>query len=246
MLLPKPAEVSDEATADEKIAAIAKLSVSYSLTTLQAFDKAVTKATCNTTVELAGVEGQPPRAQLSFEVAPAAEDPNKFIVSAAATDQLRAEATLVVRAALGDAAKVRAQQEEDIQKGKASIEEAQREARVRAIVSDRWLRGVWMRDDSGPETCATDAAVRFMGNNLLAGSLGTGRWALTGTEVHLVGMRDGQAIDERYTFSSADAVSGSASMPDSDAGFSLRRCAPGDIRPPSAVRPETEGEGAGQ
>ena len=228
IILPKVENVTDDATPEDKLAAISMIKISFELTTLQQYDKDVAKATCQSTVVMTGVGNGPVKGQVEYQVAPAAESPGSFIVSAI-SDQAQTYAKMMVTGALNETAARRSQEQADVQNAQAAAEQAQQQAQVRGVVKERWLRGVWILNDAGAATCGTSSAVRFQDGHVFTGGLGDGRWALSGTEVHLIGRREGQEIDERYSFSSADAFSGTASVDDSDAGFDLRRCTPADM-----------------
>ena len=235
IILPKAEDVAGDTTLEEKLAAIARIKVGYELTTIQHYDKDVAKADCQSTIVMTGAGNGPTKLQVTYQVAPAAEDPNSFIVQISG-DEAQAYGRQMVATALNEAAAQRSQEQADAESARLSAEQAQQQAQVARVVSERWLRGVWILDDAAPATCATSSAVRFQDGHVFTGALGDGRWALSGADLHLIGTQGGQAVDYTLTFESADAFSGVATPSDGgDGSTKLRRCTQAETQVAPAV-----------
>ena len=241
MIIPKPEDIAGDGSTEDKLSAIGTISLGYELTTLQAFDQAVAKATCNTTLDLtSNIDNKPEKIQITFEVSPAAENPNTFIITAN-TNEAQADARMMMAAAVAKTAQERDQQQQ-------AAQQAQLDAQLRSTVSERWLKGVWIPSNAQATTCATSDAVRFEDGHVLMGGLGNGRWSLSGTHLHIIATLQGQASDNTYDIQSADAVSFGAGLPDTDVGdISLRRCTGDELRatpePGAPVQVISDGSG---
>lgn len=234
MIMPKAGDLAGDGTLEDKQAALSSVPLSFELTTLQSFDKVVSRAVCNTTLHISPAGGQPVKLPLNFTVSPSAENAGTFVIMAD-VDEAHAETRLLVAAELQDAITKRANADQQRQ-------EQQARQQLLAQINEKWLTGVWITTEQSPETCASDSAIRFMPGHVLSGEIGDGRWSLQEDRLHVIVADHGGSVERTYTLGAADAVSFSASLPADDPGnLSLRRCTRAEINAqpgPSDVQPE--------
>ncbi len=165
--------------------------ITFSATALQAFDPAVTRATCSGNVAIANRQGETIlTGTVSYAVLPSAKNPSTFLVWSAAdaiTQQLRDHAV--------------ADQAADQQ----ARETAEQERKLTAIVKPGWLRGRWVQSGYGAQACVDGPFREFAAQNRYSGSGGDGTWGLAGTVVKIE--RDGASSFFTITNAERDGMS---------------------------------------
>ena len=233
LILPKPTDLSSDTTAEDKQSAIGAVTLSYDLTTLQSFDKAVSRASCSTTVQLSGAEGKSDKFAVSYQVSPSAENASSFIVTAD-TDAAKSFAGGMIAEAVATAV---AKREADQQDKQAS----EQHGKLMAVISPRWLVGTWISTSDNAAACANGEGMSFQANQVYEGLLFAGRWSLTGDQLHRVGSGAQGGSDETDTITEADAIS--FTLTKSNGGStSYRRCTHAEtttINPPPGSDTET-------
>lgn len=233
LIVPKDADLDQSVPEEDRSKARAAASLSYDLTTLQSFDKTVSKASCNTTIQVSGRGNQPARKfDVDYIVSPAADDANAFIVNARTTEAATF-ARSMVDGALADLATARQKAEQDTQN-------AQARATLLATVTPKWLADTWLANGEDASGCSNDRALVLKPDHTFRFSDASGRWALTADQLHLIGTSSNGAFDRLLTITAADTVSFNAT---SDAGVTLawRRCTQDEISgPPEGLPDEPE------
>jgi len=197
--------------------------VSFSETTLEGFDKGVTKAACNANVWVSGPEGEVvPRTPFDFVIKPSAQDTSTFIVTVTGTGAITAQ----IATTIGDAGLVREEAKE---------QEAQNSA-LTALVKDGWLTGRWVEVSKGSNACYEGPYVDFERNHHLEGG---GRWKLAGLQLSLI--TPSSSVNE--TITSADVSSFTSETADGTA-TNFRRCTRDDMAEPAG--PYRDDEDAGE
>ena len=189
LIAPNTDPVADDTDSQNKAAAVAALTFSFAETTLQAFDKAVSKASCNAVITIAGNDAKSNSFDVTFDVSPSADSPGDVVVFVQAPDA-KAYAQQLVNAALDDAARRQASQRADADAQKAR-------AQLLATLTPKWLSGRWIPSDSDSVACADGSALDFLPNHAMDGrSL---RWALKDDELHIVGSSSNGPVDQTLT-----------------------------------------------
>lgn len=225
LIVPKVADIEGEASIEDKQSAVDTLRLTYDLTTLQSFDQAVSRASCETTIRIAGADGKSDKFNLDYQVSPSAEDPNTFVVTTRSPDA-GSYARESVDAAVQAAAADRQAAQED-------AEEKQAKAQLLAVITPRWLVGTWITTTADATNCADERALTFSANHAFNSQGHTGRWALNANELHLVGNGPSGSVDDTSTITKADAVSFTTATTDNNS-VTWRRC----------TRAETEAPGS--
>ena len=225
LVIPKATDIAGEAPLPDKESAIASLSLSHDLTTLQGFDKAVNKASCNTTIKINGTGGVSNSFSVDYQISPSADDPNAYVLTAVTADA-KAYVKDLIATALTQAATTHANDEQKVQ-----AEQAQ--ASLLAMLTPRWLIGTWIPTAADATSCSDGQSLSFAPNHVFTNATSTGRWALSADQLHIVGSGSSGSIDAEFTITQADAVSFSA-INSNNASLSWRRCARDEINPPSA------------
>ena len=215
LIVPKVEDVSGELSTEDKLSAINTVTVSFDLTTLQGFDKAVSKASCNATVKISGQGDKSNKFDIDYVVSPSAENPNSFIITARSTEA-KAFATALINDALQEVASAREKQEQDAQ-------EKQARSQLLATISPKWLIGTWIAPDTNAINCSNGHALSFVPNHSLGGGLISGRWTLSADEFHAVGQGLNGPLDMAGTITAADPLSFTLTAADGSTS-SLRRC----------------------
>ena len=219
LVIPKATDVAGDAPLPDKESAIASLSLSHDLTTLQGFDKAVNKASCNTTVKITGAGGASNSFSLDYQISPSAEDPNAFVLTSSAADA-KAYAKDLIDTALTQAAATHAGEQQ-----KAQADQAR--AQLLAMLTPSWLVGTWIPTEDDAANCANGHSTTFSRNHVYKNPTSTGRWVLDADQLHLVGSGPSGGVDLKFTISQADAISYTITM--DGANVTVRRCARDEI-----------------
>lgn len=201
LILPKLSAFNDvELPMQNKQAALAALRITFDYARLGAFDPAVAKASCEATVtvEVQGREGSTAE-DLTYVVSPAAEGNGTFIVSAAvsslsawartaAMDILQAEA----QQRLADAEQTRALREQE---------------ELARVVSSRWLVGRWIPMGADAGDCVDGPYDEYRRGGDYTGHTAGGRWTLSGLDLNVRVLNNGQtdSIDTTITAAAADS-----------------------------------------
>jgi len=224
LILPKLANVGDSGSEEDKRSAIKAVALSYNMTTLQSFDKAVTKASCNTTVRVSASEAKSNTFTLNYQVSPSAENGATFVV-AADTNAAHTYAGLIVNATVAEAITRREGQQQGAEQGEAR-------ASLLATVTPHWLVGSWIDPDADAAACSNGSALTFQADHSVGGRMAGARWVLTGDKLHIVGKRPTGSVDKTLTITDADAVSFKY---DGDIQGAYRRCGRGEGGGPVGV-----------
>jgi hypothetical protein len=214
LIVPSTTDLAGTAPIEQKQKAIATVALSYELTTLDSFDKAVSKAVCKTTVKLAGGDQRSNSYPVTYQVSPAAEKPGTFVVTAE-LDNPRAFALDLAGASL---TRLAAEGDEKM----LAEEAAKAKQEVLATVSDKWLLGRWIPSDSPSEACVSGNAFQFNAGHRLVGRSNAGSWALVEDTLHMIG-GGSETIDVTAKITRADPVSFTADGGDGST-LTLRRC----------------------
>ena len=215
LILPKPADIRPDMTLEARTGAVAGVSLSYDLTTLQSFDGNVSKASCNTTATIRSAGSDKTGTfRIDYAVSPSADSPGSFVVTAS-VDDARAFANDRITSVLDQAANE--DEEADIAR-----QQAQQKQALLAIVNEKWLLGTWIPSSSAATDCGNGQAIWFEPAHVMEGAAGKGRWSLVADQLHMVGDGD-RHFDTTATITQADAISFQATKSD-DSSFSLRRC----------------------
>lgn len=155
----------------------ANYTVGLSDTTLEAFDKAVARATCNTALTVQDSKGTTiiERVMIDYVVAPSAQNPDTFLVSGEIAP-LRARVTQAMITAEED----RVENEAFRQKTEA----------LNALVKPGWLIGRWVPDPASSEACSDGPYDQFNKGGSYDGYETVGRWALKGIELAIAAEGD--------------------------------------------------------
>lgn len=225
LIIPKVDAVGGSASNEDKLQAARGVSLSYDMTTLQSFDKAVSKATCNATVTVSGADNQSSKFDINYIVSPSADDPNAFVVSASSSD-----AKAYARSLILDAAQ---QLDTNRQDQAQAAEESQAKALVLATVSPRWMVGTWIRASADASNCATDTALTMTADRTFSGGGFNGRWALNQDQLHLVGSGPDGPVDDVNVITQADTISFTETANNGDT-VQWRRCARNEVEAPAS------------
>jgi len=184
-LLPDVTHSTDTTSLDQRQKALATISLSYELTALQSFDKAVSKATCTTTVNVSGIGDGASRAaskfKLTYEISPSADKPGTFIVNVENAD-VTAYANNLLGNAIDDAVAKHILAEEQAQ-------DAQKHAQLLAIVNDKWMVGYWVDTGTTQPDCTVDGE-QYLANHTMGSSENEMKWRLNGDQLDLKGISD--------------------------------------------------------
>ena len=230
LILPKPNELGTGVATEDATAAIGTVSVAFDATTLQAADKSVSKVSCSTNVRVEGSNGEANRFRLSYDVSPAAEDPNHVVVSAV-TDDARTFARAQIATALEHQAESKAQQQQDAQANQARQQ-------LLAMITPKWLVGLWIATDADAAQCSNGLAYAFRANHRVEGSTLNGRWVLTADQLHAIGEGMGGAAEIDGTITAADPLSFTLTSKEG-APLSLRRCSREEVQASNAPPPDS-------
>ena len=213
LIITKAMDLSDTNVPIEKRAqAVAAVYLGYDMTTLEAFDAGVAKATCNTTVKLGSTHTDKKSSfRITYAISPAAEDANAFVITGDTADA-RAFATDLTSDEIDDiAAKNYVAQQEQ--------ETTQKQQQLLAMIGEKWLTGTWIDANAAADNCGNGQAIWFEGGHVLEGVMGRGRWTLAKDQLHVVV----GGFDKTGTIDTADAISFHVSWHDGNS-FNLRRC----------------------
>jgi hypothetical protein len=227
MIVPKPDSVASDAPSADKHDAVGGITLAYQNTTLQSFDQAVARATCNTTVHVAAGD-RSSDFDLTYTISPSADNSATFVISTNASEA-KAFALELANEAVAQAETNREQQER-------ADQEQQARAQLLAMITPKWLVGRWISSTADPSACVDDRALVLAPNHVFSNQGRTGRWAVEGDQLHFVGGGSAGNIDETSTITQADAVSYTAVGSDgSSTGW--RRCARSEIEAPTPSGP---------
>lgn len=230
LIIPKPTEVDGEAAADEARSAIAAVSVTFDLTTLESTDKSVSRATCNTVIKVTGLNGDPRQFRVAYQVSPSAENPNAFVVSGD-TDDVR----VFIRSEVGDVishqSAAKAQEQEAAQADHARQQ-------LLATVTPKWLVGVWIASDADATLCSNGQGFAFHANHTITGTELYGRWVLTQNQLHAVGQGMSGAAELDGTVTAADPLSFTVTSKEGTSR-SFRRCTREEVTAGTTGLPST-------
>lgn len=180
--------------------------ISFTATSLEAFDASVHKASCSTTVRIVTTDGRTlADTTLPYVVKPSSRDPEALVVTAP-TGFLKQQLT-----------------ETMVADDEATQQEQQQAADHRAllaVVKPKWLAGRWISSDQDDGACQFGPYLDFRAGHQLLGSTGRGTWQLDG--VQLTYGAGAATTDTAIT--NADADSFAMIHEDGQTTF-MRRCA---------------------
>lgn len=214
----------------DRSAAIASVTLSYAFTTLSAFDKAVSKASCSTTVTVSGPNNASSKFDIVYDISPSADNPATFVLSTHSSEA-KAYADDLIDTAAAQAAAQRTSNEQEAQR-------QQVRAKLLAVVNPRWLTGTWIAVGADPSNCADNRALTIAANHSFASQGRSGQWSLDADQLHFVGSGPTGAVDDTNTITQADAVSFTSASADNSVS-NWRRCARAEITPPTPPLPDT-------
>lgn len=213
LIVPKAADVWPDTPLETRVAGAKGVSLGYTLTTLQSFDKAVAKAVCDSNVTIRGAtDDKTNNFRIDYQVSPSADNTNTFVVTAD-IDAAHAFAKELI----GDAVDAAA---DDIAEAESDREEERQKQKLLATISEKWLVGAWIDATADQAQCGNGSAIWLEANHVLEGGRGKGRWALSGDQLHLVAA---QGFDATGTITQADAISFQMTLTEGGS-WSLRRC----------------------
>jgi hypothetical protein len=219
MIVPHVSALDGGTSLADRRAAVDAITLSYQNTTLQQFEQAVSRATCETTVHVGSAE-RSDDFEVTYNVSPSAESGDSFVVSVN-SGPARDFALQMANDTAAQAQTHRQQQEQIAQ-------EQQEQARLLAVISPKWIVGRWIATDADPSNCGDDRALTFAANHVFSSQGHTGRWALDAGRIHFVGGGSAGNVDDTSTIMQADAISFTTANGDGGS-TSWRRCARAEI-----------------
>ncbi len=146
--------------------------LSFSNTSLDAFDAAVSRATCNTLVNIEGPNGTIAKGvPLDFSISPASQDPSTFIISANA--QMIRQQWLT-------------QIEIDDEQKEEEAARRQKGDALAALVKPGWLIGRWFDESDGSQACSSNPFHDFARGGRYVDAGQKGRWELAGQTITVI------------------------------------------------------------
>jgi hypothetical protein len=192
----------------------AAYTISLADTSLEAFDKGVARATCNTALTVDGPNGNViERTMVDYVVTPSAQNPGTFLVSSSTTSLQRQ-----IQEAIASDEAVRARDEAS----------RQRQEALTALIKPGWLIGRWVEDTQGSQACTDGPYDDYSrGWRYTDGSF-VGRWKLEGQGLTIIG----PSTTAQLSITDADVdsliIEGGDGVP-----HNYRRCAKGEVQMPA-------------
>ena len=199
LIVPKIADLDPDVSQSDASAAIAGISVAFDATTLEQYDKPISKAACNTVATLGGPTGTLNKSRISYTVSPSADQPNSVVVEGDASEA-RGIAQAQIETALGRATAAKAQQQQTLEKQEAR-------QKLLATVSSRWLIGTWIANDADAANCLNGQNLTFRVGHVVEGTELNGRWVLNEDAIHAVGQGANGPAQLDGTITQADPLS---------------------------------------
>lgn len=232
LIVPKVASLGDyDLPVEDKAAAVGGVTVKLSYTTLEAFDKSVSKVTCNATISLERNGSDLGNgSSVTYSVSPSADDENSFVITAGVSD-LREAARSAIIATLDEQVQSRAVETQNAQA-------AAEQAILSRTVSNKWLVGRWIGARSSVGDCVDGPYHEYQSDGQYVGYEAMGRWSLSGTELTVTGEAEGEPFSTTTKITAADR-DGFTEQDDAGPAAALRRCAQSELDSPKADDEQT-------
>ncbi len=203
-------------------AAKSTYTITFDDTSLEAFDKEVARATCNTMLTIQGPQGPlVDRAPIDFVVTPSAQDASTFLVSSAVETYQEQ-----LRQAIADDLDHQATQDAD----------RLAEEQLAAMVKPGWLVGRWVQQDLGSAACSDGPYDDYGRGGRYSNVTTQGRWVLEDQTLTIVGSEKSVALD--ITGATSDSVT---LLPSDGLVKTYRRCVKTDMREPTTATTPVSG-----
>ncbi|WP_328276667.1 hypothetical protein [Sphingobium sp.] len=215
ILLPKPQMIEYDTEIEEKTSALSLYSLKFNYTTMDAFDKSSSKASCNTTLVISGPNGsESEEFTQEYAISPSSDDPSSFVISAPA-QAARAYIVEHVTSYL-------AQNAEQAIRVK---EQSEQEAVTRATVNKRWIAGRWAPENENAYGCGEILEIEFGSDGSFSADRTVGTWKIENQTiiVNSVDAAENEDNSTQYKISSASENSFSYTEDDGST-VTMNRC----------------------